>query len=222
MNELASLLRAASREASRGINTCLPGTIVSYDAGSQMASVQPMVRLRQPDDREEQLPVINSVPVIWPRSGGASMTMPVKSGDGCLLIFSQRSIDEYKSNGEMNTPQDPRMFDLTDAVAFMGFVNFGGGGGPADALQIKFGGSTILVKEDGVEISTSDVKVNAPLTTYSGNVTVQGSLTVQGNMKSEGHLNIEGPSVSHNGVNIGATHKHSGVESGSSDTAVPH
>ena len=204
------------------MNTCLPGTVTSYDAGSQRATVQPAVRMRQPDGREEELPVLNSVPVIWPRSGGASMTFPVKAGDGCLILFNQRSTDEYKNNGKTNTPQDPRMFDMSDAVAIMGFVSFSGGGGPDDAIEIKLGGSTILVKTDGVEITTSDVKVNAPLSTYSGNVTIQGSLTVQGNMKSEGHLNIEGPSVSHNGVNIGASHVHGGVQTGGGNTGVPH
>ena len=204
------------------MNTCLPGTVTSYDAGSQRATVQPAVRMRQPDGREEELPVLNSVPVIWPRSGGASMTFPVKAGDGCLILFNQRSTDEYKNNGKTNTPQDPRMFDMSDAVAIMGFVSFGSGGGADDAIEIKLGGSTIKVKEDGVEITTDKVDITAPTTTFTGNVQVSGNLGVTGNMESEGPLNISGPSVTHNGVNIGASHVHSGVQTGGGNTGVPH
>lgn len=222
MSDLPFLLRAAYTEAQRSMNTCMPGTITSYDAGSQRATVQPALRMRQPDGREEELPVLNSVPVIWPRSGGASMTFPVKAGDGCLILFNQRSTDEYKSNGKTNTPQDPRMFDMSDAVAIMGFVSFGGGGGPDNAIEIKLGGSTILVKEDGVTINTSKVDISAPETTITGNVQISGNLGVTGNMESEGPLNITGPSVTHNGVNIGASHVHSGVQTGGGNTGVPH
>lgn len=222
MTELVALLRAATGEFARSLNTCLPGTVTSYDAASQRASVQPMIRLTQPDGREEQMPVLNAVPVIWPRSGGAHMTMPVKPGDGCLLVFSQRSLDEYKSTGQNNLVQDPRMFDMTDAVAFMGFVSFSGGGGSSDAIEIKLGGSTILVKEDGVEITAAAAKVTAPTTAFEGNVSVSGNLSVTGDMNSNGPLNITGPSVKHNGVNIGSTHVHNGVQTGGGNTGVPH
>lgn len=221
-SDLANLLRAATGELARSLNTCLPGTVTSYDAGSQRASVQPMVRLTQPDGREESLPALNSVPVIWPRSGGASITLPVRPGDGCLILFSQRSLDEYKTSGQESAVQDPRMFDMSDAVAIMGFVSFGSGGGPADSIQIKLGSSTITVTENGVTIDADSVEVNAPQSTFNGNVQVAGNLGVTGNMNSQGPLNITGPSVTHNGVNVGASHVHSGVETGGGNTGVPH
>lgn len=219
MNELANLLRIASGQATRNVNTCLPGTILSYDAGRQMATVQPMFKLRQPDGSEEDMPILNAVPVIWPRSGGASMTFPVKRGDGCLVMFSQRSIDEYKSDGKLTTPLDPRAHDLSDAVAIMGFVSFGAGGGSDDAVEIKFGDTTITVKEDGVEIEGGNITIKGP-TKIEGNLELEGDFTVTGG--SGGVVNINSPGLFHNSRNIGDSHTHGGVQTGGGSTGAPN
>ena len=225
MNELAHLLRVASRQATRSVNTCLPGTILSYDASKQMASVKPMLRLRQPDGSDEEMPILNSVPVIWPRSGGASLTFPVKRGDGCLVMFSQRSIDEYKSSGEVSTPLDPRAHDLSDAVAIMGFVSFGGGGGPSDSVQLKFGGSTITVTDSGIEIEGGEILIKGP-TTIEGPTVIEGNLALMGDFTitgdgGTGAVNVNSPGLFHNGVNVGSTHRHPGIQPGGGTTGTP-
>lgn len=223
MTNLATLLRTATAHAMRGVNTAMPGRILSYDAGAQSASVQPLVKMKVPgSEDEESLPVLNAVPVIWPRAGGASMTFPVRSGDGCLVIFCQRSIDEFKESGDAKVPQDPRAFDLTDAVAIMGLVSFGNGGGPDDAVCITYGSSTILVKQNEVKIDTPALTVNAPDVTIKGNVAITGNLGITGDSNMVGGADFTGGPITHNGVNIGSTHKHGGVESGGSNTDGPH
>lgn len=174
MNEMASLLRSAAASALRGVHTALPGRILSYDAGAQRASVQPALGRKQPGGEEEKLPVLNDVPVLWPRSGGASMTFPVRSGDGCLLVFCERSLDEWKGQGGEVTPSDPRQMDLSDAVALMGFVHFGGGGGPSDKVQIKMGSTTLQISGSKVEIE--------------GNLTLNGNLEVDGTIRASGDI----------------------------------
>jgi hypothetical protein len=64
------------------------------------------------------------VPVIFPRAGEASLTFPVSPGDACLLLFIERSTDLWKSVGGIVAPNDPRKFDLSDAVAIMGLMPF--------------------------------------------------------------------------------------------------
>lgn len=147
------------------------------------------------------------------------MTFPVKPGDGCLLIFAERSLDEWKDGGGEVTPNDPRAMDLSDAVALMGFVHFGGGGGPSDAVEIKMGGSVVTMKDGEITLDAPTVNINAPSTNIQGNVAVQGDLTVVG---GSGGVNITSSTLAHNGVNIGSTHAHSGVETGSGNTGVPH
>ena len=171
MSDLAHLVRIATSRAMRSVNTCLPGMILSYDAGGQRASVRPMLSVRQPDGREEEMPVLNSVPVIWPRGGGASITLPVRSGDGCLLLFTQRSIDEFKASGQITTPADPRAFDLSDAVAIMGFVSFGAGGGADDAIELRMGDTVLKISEDGFE--------------FRGDITIYGEVVATGEINGE-------------------------------------
>jgi phage baseplate assembly protein gpV len=218
MNELAELLRASAAQATRGLNTCMPGRVVSYDAGSQRASVQPLLKMRQPDGTEEDTPILNMVPVIWPRSGGASITLPVRSGDGCLVLFCQRSIDEFKSSGDVTIPQDPRQFDLSDAVAIMGFVSFGAAGGSEDSIELKFGSTTINIKEDSVEVEGPSITIKGP-TKIEGNLELEGNFTVTGG--GGGAVNINSPGLFHNSKNIGENHTHSGVVPGGGNTGVP-
>lgn len=220
MSSLAQLLRTAHQEQSRNMHVATPGRIVSYDSGTQTASVKPMLN-RKVNGEDEVVPVINSVPVIFPRSGGAFMTFPVKAGDGCLLIFCDRSLDEWKGGSGEIAPDDPRAFDLSDAVAIMGLVDQKSGGG-SDDVVISYGSSTVTISGGSVTIDSPSVTINAPETAINGNVAISGNLGVVGDMNSQGPLNITGPSVTHNGVNVGATHKHSGIQTGGSDTAVPH
>lgn len=49
-----------------------------------------------------------------------------------------------------------------------------------------------------------------------------GAVEIVADVTIKGALAIEGPSVTHNGTNIGDTHVHGGVVSGGDDTDVPH
>ena len=110
------------------VNTAVPGVIVSYDPGSNRAVVRAALPKRLADDTVLAAPQIVSVPVVWPSAdvGGrqAALTFPLKAGDGVLLHFSQRSLETWLSGGS-GAPDDPRMFDLTDAIATPG-LNAGG------------------------------------------------------------------------------------------------
>lgn len=220
MSALSELFMKSQQMASRSINICLPGRILSYDAGSQKASIQPVLGRKLRDGREEKLPVLSDVPVVWPRSGGAHITLPVSAGDGCLVIFCDRSLDEFKSEGGEVFPDDPRAHDLSDAVAIMGFGPFSSLGGSSSAIEIKMGGTTFTLDDGNVSIDAPAVTIKAPSTSIEGNVAVKGNFTVEGG--GGGEVNITSDTLKHNGINIGNTHKHSGVQTGGGDTGTPH
>lgn len=134
------------------IHICLPGRIESYDYTTQKASVKPLLKRVYEDDGEIQaLPVIVDVPVIFARSGGASLTFPIAEGDGVLLIFAERSLDEWLTLGGDQAPVDPRKFDLTDAIAIPGLNSFN-----VDSLDpngtdvtLQFADGKIVINPDG-------------------------------------------------------------------------
>lgn len=105
------------------INTCLPATIETYDPATKKASVKPLLK-RTLNGQEIDTPVIENVPIIFPCTATAVVSLPINTGDGCLIVFSQRSIDDWLSKGGNIAPTDPRLFDLSDAIAIPGLFNF--------------------------------------------------------------------------------------------------
>ena len=131
-----------------GIHTCMPGKIISYSGG--LATVQPEQEYKVADGRRMNMPVIVNVPCFFLGVEGRSITFPVKSGDGCLLLFAERSIDDWLLGGESD---DPRKFDLTDAFALVGLQPTRSHAN--DAIEINHGYCKFRIPENGpVSINT--------------------------------------------------------------------
>lgn len=124
--EPQEVLRAAMEYALADVHTALPGRVEAYDPATQKADIKPLIkRLVSTEDGEElleELPVLPQVPVIFPRTASAFITFPVAAGDHVLLIFNERSIDNFVAgDGEDTDPDEYRTHDLSDAVALLGF-----------------------------------------------------------------------------------------------------
>ena len=146
---MTDALRTAIRNGEIAINCCLPGRIESYDASTQKASVKPLLRRLDRDGTEQSRPIITNVPVVWPRAGGAAMTMPVERGDGVMVLFSDRSLDRWLSRGGEVTPDDRRVHDYSDAIAVPGLVPFADAEGHDD-------GGLVVGYPDGARAKLSD------------------------------------------------------------------
>lgn len=140
------------------IHTALPGSIISYDYTTQKASIQPLLNKVWSYGDPTPMPILENVPVIFPRAGGASLTFPVAEGDTCLLVFIERSIDLWKTSGGQVNPDDSRKLDLSDGVAIMGLSPFSEtslADNNEDVL-LTYKGSSIRIKSDGeIDIKTS-------------------------------------------------------------------
>ena len=80
------------------------------------------------------------------------ITYPLKDGDECVLLFSDREIESWFINGEINPEGYPRMHDKTDAVALFGIRSL-----PnmitiaSDCLNMFYGSNYIKVSETDVQ-----------------------------------------------------------------------
>lgn len=153
---LPDAIRFAILAQLNNIHTAMPGQIISYDFTTQMATIQPCINKRWVTGAINQMPVLQNVPVIFPNSGGASLTFPVNAGDTCLLVFCERSIDDWKSNGVnangVVTPSDPRKLDLSDGVAFVGLKPFNSAFPPRTNntdLLLNYAGSSVTIQPNG-------------------------------------------------------------------------
>lgn len=191
------------------LRVSMPGIIESFDPVACTCSIQPALKGQVADAlgnmKSAPLPVLVDVPVIFPRGGGCTITFPVKAGDECLVIFSDRCIDFWWQNGGVQEPVDQRQHDLSDAFAIVG---------PQSQAQKISSISTTSVQvrtDDGssfIELMQGgNVNITTPLLTVNGNVQVNGTVKSTGDQVAKG--------ISQTG------HVHSGVQSGSSQTGGP-
>lgn len=190
------------------MNTVIPGVVESYVNGR--AQVRSSFPKSLANGQELSAPLISNVPVIFPSSsfGGKKIriTFPVSAGDGVLLLFSQRSLEGWLS-GDMQSPDDPRMFDISDAIAIPGlshqeFVS-------SNHLEIMFGEAGIRIQEDG--------------TLWIGNSSGGITVSPDGGIAASGPRFSTSSDIDANGINS-RSHVHTGVQAGSARTqgAVPN
>lgn len=225
------------------MRVCFPGIIKSFDAVKQRVSVVPAVRMKVtlPDQViYVDMPEIINVPIVIPYgyAGGLMITFPINANDPCLLIFSDRALDNFLQTGAQADPigrideqvTAPRAHDLTDAICIPGLI--------ADpqkiaswnnnAIEIRNSDRSVYISLTAANVQTQgDVTANGKLN-QTGNVTLTGNLSVSGDITAQGKLTVTGNITSSgtitDGMNIQlATHKHSGVQTGSgtSGPAVP-
>lgn len=122
---LGKLLNDLKASTLADIRVSIPGRIEKYDASTQLADVQPLVKDsyvdRDGSTVYENLPIITNVPVQFPGSSGLRIMFPISVGDTVLLVFADRSIDSWQTQGGISTPTDERRHDLSDAFAIPGF-----------------------------------------------------------------------------------------------------
>jgi hypothetical protein len=119
------VIRRAMESRLMDLHVSLPGKVTRYDAATQLADVQPMLK-RQVPKRDgsvllEELPIVPSVPVVFPRSSAFFLSFPIQPGDFVLLVFVERDHSEFMRTGENADPGDRRMHHLSGAVAIPGF-----------------------------------------------------------------------------------------------------
>lgn len=147
--------------------TVLPGIIEKYEPSLKQVSVKPLLK-RELGGAELELPVIENVPVIFPSTNKALIAFPLYQGDGCLLLFSQRSLDDWLSKGGDILPSDPRMFNISDAIAIPGLFNFkkSGRASTGKALEIYHDDGNVEIQgKDDFAVAFTDL--NTAVNTYA-------------------------------------------------------
>ena len=191
------------------INTAIPGRIDLFDPATQTCTVTPAVKSRiySPDGTtsDVDLPSLVNVPLVFPFAvtAGFALTLPVQPGDSCLLIFSQRCIDNWWQNGGVQPAETgaigARHHDLNDGFAILC-------GGPLPSVLGAWCGDGIEIRNRArtvrLTLRDSGVEVAGPVI-FKSDVTFQGAMTDK------------------NGIDH-STHKHTGVQTGGGTSGVPH
>lgn len=220
------------------LRVSLPGIIESYDPIANTCTVQPALKGQTADElgnyTSAPLPLLVDVPVVFPRGGGCSITFPVKEGDECLVVFSDRCIDFWWQSGGVQEPVDPRQHDLSDAFAFVGPMSQPNviSNISTTTLQMRTDDGAAYIELDPNShainlVAPGGVNVTTPLAKFSQAVTITGLLTWAGGMvgsiaagtaaKITGAIQFIGTLTS-NGKDISDQHTHNGVQTGSGNS----
>lgn len=200
--------------AKAAVTNALPGVIRSFDPETVTCDVDIAITARMTkagtmveDFQYESVrhPILEDLPVVFPRGGGVTLTFPVKEGDECLIVFSSRSIDFWWQNGGVQERADGKVLDLSDAFVIPG---------PQSQARKISGISTSAAQlrtDDGsafVEVAAGGaITITSPQITLNGPVQVNGSITSTGDQTANGISQVN--------------HTHGGVQSGGSNTGKP-
>ena len=179
MQEFTSELKSFTKDAISEIHTALPGRIESFNPDRCEADVVPYGRFKKADGEMMAFPKIPGVPVLIPQGAGqnAAIAYPVKAGDECLLLFSEQTLELWRSGAESKT--DLR-FDLQNAVALVGLF-----AKPSPLMKEAAQKNAVVIANNGTKITLLP----------SGGVEIAGNVTINGNLTVSGSGTVGGVSV---------------------------
>ena len=184
-NEFVQKIRDDTDKRIGEVHTAFPGTIVSYDPATNMAEVLPGIQLKKPDGTKMDYPKISGVPVCCVQASGqnAVVALPIKAGDGCMVVVSEKAIDKWLYGQETDTDL---YHDITNAMCVPGMFAKG-----CAVQQEACSTGKIIVDCDGARGEFGEGKATlkaggAKVDVGGGGVQVQGNLTVAGAITASG------------------------------------
>lgn len=181
------------------MNCVKVGEIVEFNPSRQTVSVQ--ISTKQvvdvaPDGtrRLQDYPLLLECPLVFLSGGESHLTIPPQAGDGCIVLFNDRDLDNWFIEGGIKAPNTYRRHDLSDGIAIVGVRNlqtalddFLADGvrlqyNSANKIELKDGtieSTTPLLKQIGEQEVTQDALFKQDITVEQ-TATVQGGLAVGG------------------------------------------
>lgn len=181
------------------LRVAIPAIVESFDPEKQTVSVQPAIteniRVGEEAAKTARLPILTDIPICFPRAGGYSITLPIKKGDECLLVFADMCIDGWWQSGGVQDQMETRRHDLSDAFAIIGTTSQPQkvGDYSAENLQIRTDSRNIVCELDKESGAVNILGANILTANISNKIDVKcdGDISI----KAAGNITIEGASV---------------------------
>lgn len=169
-------------------------------------NVQPLVNVVDGAGNSSPHGIIYNVPYMRIQGGSNGVIIDPQVNDIGIAVVCDRDISTVQNVGKSinpatghnytSAPGSNRKNDMSDMVYLMTII----GAAPTQYIQFNSAGITIT-SPTTVTINATDIKINGKLT-VAGDVATTGTLT-------------------NNSKNVGSTHTHSGVTTGSGTTGAP-
>jgi hypothetical protein len=176
----------------------MPGIIQSFDSSKQTVSVKIAIREKLSFNgkpfEDVEIPILGDVPIYMPRAGNFILTMPVKVGDECLVVFTDTCYDTWYETGNIGNKIDNRRHDLSDGIAFLGIWSqpkvISNYSTDSTFLRNLNNDSYVEIRDNDINIKTptkitieagSEVEVKAPTVNVNATDVTVAATTVQVN-----------------------------------------
>lgn len=126
LGDQLELWQQSLRQFGYKLRVALPGFAYNFDAVRQVCSVQLAIRENMVNPELQQIDHVaiddlTDVPVLQSHAGGFSLTLPIPDGTECLVIFADRSIDDWWQSSKVGNQLAPwRTHDLSDGFVILG------------------------------------------------------------------------------------------------------
>lgn len=153
------------------LRVAAPGIIKEVDYAQQTCTVQIAIRekLNFNGNLEwAEIPLLLDVPFFVYSGGGYCLTLPIKSGDDCLVVFADNCIDAWWQSGGIQNQVERRRHDFSDGFAIIGFRS------QPSTVSSYSSGTAQLRNASGntyLEISGDNINIVA-----SGNIKINGAI----------------------------------------------
>lgn len=193
--DLSDVLMLHKRDIFATLNCVKIGKILSFDGTKKTASIQILFKRLLPSGAAASYQKLLDCPVFTLQGGGAYVQMPIAAGDNCIVLFSDRALDDWFQSGSEQVPSSARMHDLSDGIAIVGLnaMNSSGPVTPSDKTIFSYKDQTIELSSSGLTLKASQsaeidlttvvaIKNNTTtlLTLMNGFITLLEAAQVQG------------------------------------------
>lgn len=170
------------------VYTTLVARVDDYDRTSQTCSVTPVIREPHPKVDGtyafEELPQIQNVPVLFPRSGPVAIVWDLEKNKHVLLLVAKYGFAGWRKSGKVSDGIDPRKHHLGSAIALPGIepnsdpVSFAQEGKliiEADDIRLGKNADKLVARADRVESQCNSIAddvntIKSALNLISGHV----------------------------------------------------
>lgn len=198
-DSLVGAFRSVLGKFLQGVDDCLPAVVIAVE-GRRRVTVHPQIMMGATDGKKVSRAQVASVPILNIGGGDFVLSFPVKAGDFGWLKASDRDLSLFLQALKEEWPNTTRMHSFQDGVFIPDVMRQWTLAGEDDAravLQSTDGATKIALGDGIVKISAHTVEIVAD------------------------DVDIQSGTLTHNGVNIGADHVHSGVTVGGANTGAP-
>lgn len=151
-------------EILKELRVCLPATVQAVNTDGTIdvlpALMQNIAQKGLPAGLAFNYPLLQSVSVITIQGGGVGFVSPIKVGDQCLVVFSDRCISGWFTSGVPVPLPSFRMHDISDGFAIVGINSLVS---PVVSSLLSVGEGGLCETKSAVPHSGAKVAIN-PLT----------------------------------------------------------